>query len=109
MMLDTTIYKAGEKAYTFTEEDFDAWVARRELITELDTKAQLEYAHNQGHDEGRTDGLVEGRTEGLAEGARTTKLELARAMLVTGLPADTVADLTQLTPDEITALQEATS
>ena len=106
MMLDTTIYQAGEKAREFTDDGYDAWVARRKLVTEFDAKSYFEHGHNQGLAEGRTEGMAEGRTEGLAEGARTTKLELARAMLAKGLPPETVAELAQLTLAEVTHLQQ---
>jgi len=125
-MLDTTIYKAGEKAYTFTEEDFDAWVARRELITEFDAKAELAYIVEMSSPEDLVDNLTTGvaqileeripwdqverivkcQSEGWAEGAHSKQLEIAQAMLTVGLSADIIAELAQLTLSEITELQE---
>jgi len=88
MMLDTTINLAGQRARTFAREDDDSWYARRELVTELDAKAQLDYAHD----------------EGLTEGAHAKQLEIAQAMLTKGIPPETVAELAQLTIDEVTEL-----
>jgi len=94
MMLDTTIYQAGDKAQEFTDEGYDAWVARRKLITEFDIKSYFEYGHDQGH------------AEGLAEGAHAKQLELAQSMLAKGLTPETVADLAQLALTEVTQLQQ---
>ena len=48
--------------------------------------------------------VEEGLEQGLAEGAQTEQIKVARRMIALGLPIDTIADATQLTPDEITAL-----
>jgi predicted transposase/invertase (TIGR01784 family) len=53
--------------------------------------------------EGRAEGEAKGRTEGEAKG----RAEVARSMLQRQMPADVIAELTGLSPDEIKKLKEA--
>jgi len=53
---------------------------------------------------GREEGREEGRQEGLAEGKEQEKLENARKMKVKGYPADDIAEITGLSPEEIKKL-----
>jgi predicted transposase/invertase (TIGR01784 family) len=46
----------------------------------------------------------EGRAEGRAEGRSERDLEIARQMKADGLPTETIAKYTQLTPEEIATL-----
>lgn len=61
-------------------------------------------ATDKGRAEGRAEGLAEGRTEGLVEGAKQQAIATARSAKSMGLPIDKIVLLTNLTPDEITAL-----
>lgn len=61
-----------------------------------DYKMMLDYAVKRGHAEGR----VEGRVEGQAE----EKQAIARRMLAKEIPAETVAELTELTESDVQEL-----
>ncbi|MBQ9212532.1 MAG: Rpn family recombination-promoting nuclease/putative transposase [Bacteroidales bacterium] len=55
-------------------------------------------------DLGYTRGIEVGRAEGRAEGAKQQAVETARKMKLRGYPADVIADMTGLTPDEISKI-----
>ena len=58
----------------------------------------------KGIAKGREEGLTQGREEGIAEGETQKALEIARAMLAKGLDAETIAELTKLTVDDVRKL-----
>ncbi len=58
-------------------------------------------ANRYSYASGKVDGRAEGRAEGLAEGARQQAIATARNAKLMGLPIETIAKLTNLTPDEI--------
>ena len=64
----------------------------------------LEKGWNNGRAEGLAEGRAEGLAEGFAEGERKAKIETARTAKSMGLPIDQIAQLTGLTPSEITLL-----
>ena len=71
-----------------------------------------EACKTEGHAEGHAEGLEEGREEGRAEGMREgeekgrleSRLEIACNSLAAGLPVETVAQITGLTPEQIKTL-----
>ena len=64
----------------------------------------LEEGIARGREEGLEKGLAKGREEGIAEGETQKALEIARAMLAKGLDAETIAELTKLTVDDVRKL-----
>ena len=68
----------------------------RDMTTEIDKRAQLKYAIEQG--------LEKGRAEGMSEGEAKGKSEVARAMLHEKMPVETISRLTGLSAEQIQAL-----
>ena len=60
----------------------------------------------QGRAEGREQGRAEGREQGRAEGGKERALNSARNMLARGYEVSEIAEVTELTPEEINALQQ---
>jgi len=58
----------------------------------------------EGFGQGKEFGLQQGRAEGRAEGAQSEKLETAKRMKAKGFDIQTIADLTQLSVDDIEKL-----
>ena len=52
----------------------------------------------------REEGIEKGRKEGIEEGAKNRTIEIARNMKLSGLDTNTIAKLTNLSPDEIDKL-----
>ena len=65
----------------------------------------LEEGIARGREEGLEKGLAKGREEGIAEGETQKALEIARAMLAKGLDAVTIAEMTELSIDDVRKLQ----
>lgn len=55
----------------------------------------------EGLVEGRAEGRAEGRKEGIEEGKQANARETAQRMKALGLPVETIAQVTQLSPQEI--------
>ena len=64
----------------------------RVMETEIDKRAQLNYAREQGREEGRE----EGKAEGL--------IEVAAKMKSMGMPVGTICEATGLTPETVAGL-----
>ena len=76
----------------------------------------LKERHDDGRDEGRTEGIAigekrgraegiaEGRTEGIAIGIQQTQIETARNMLKDGLSADLITKYTGISAQQISEL-----
>lgn len=62
-------------------------------------------AKQEGLAEGRAMGLAEGLAEGRAEGRAEGMAEVAQNMLSLGMPVETIAEITGLSPDEIDKLR----
>ena len=92
----------------FSEQDKklyeDSMNAYRDIVNAIRTAEKKKYA--EGEAEGLAKGLVEGRAKGLVEGRAEGIVEVAKKMLdkgmaaalvaeMTGLPLDTVSNLTQ--------------
>ena len=63
-----------------------------------DYKNTIDFAHDQGFEEGREQGLAEGRTE--------EQRAIAKRFLSAGLSAEAVAEGTELTLEQVKELQE---
>ena len=72
------------------------------MTTERDLRNQFAYARKEGHALGRAEGHAEGRAEGHAEG----RAEVAHRMLKAGMDIQQIAEFTQLSIEEIKALQD---
>ena len=77
-------------------------------------KYEHDLGRNEGREEGRAEGLEEGRAEGRkeghAEGLTEGKQEIAKKLLAKGFDIETIAEITELTIEEIEklkAIQEA--
>lgn len=73
-----------------------------------DYYSTMKTAHKKGIAEGMEKGLekgrAEGRTEGRAEGEYSKALYSARKMKSKGFTVEDIADITGLTPEEVTAM-----
>ena len=68
----------------------------------------LKERHDDGRNEGRTEGIAigekRGRTEGIAIGIQQTQIETARNMLKNGLSADLITKCTGISAQQISEL-----
>ena len=55
----------------------------------------------EGIEKGRKEGIEKGRKEGIEEGKQANARETAQRMKALGLPVETIAQVTQLSPQEI--------
>lgn len=83
--------------------DYDLKKAR-DYHAEMDT-ARIR-GMEQGIAEGRARGIAEGIAEGRAKGRAEFSLEIAVKLIATGMPDETIANLTELSIDEIKALRD---
>ena len=72
------------------------------MNTERDTYNQIEYARESGREEG----LKEGREKGRAEGVKQNSFDIAKRMLEKGIDIETISELTGLTAEEVSRLNE---
>ena len=68
----------------------------RVMETELDKRAQLNYAREQGLEQGRQQGLEQGREEGL--------IQVAAKMKSMGMPVLTICEATGLSAETVVEL-----
>ena len=73
--------------------------ADRDIINAINTAKQDSVA--EGRAEGHAEGHAEGRAEGIAEGIEFSKVEIARKMLQRGIEAEEVAEVVDMTIQEI--------
>ena len=59
----------------------------------------------EGREEGRKEGREEGLKEGLKEGRKAERIDVARRMLAAGLSVEQIAELTQLSIEQIKEIQ----
>ena len=67
----------------------------KELLNESDVKILVEDINSK---------IKEVRKEGIEEGRKEEKIKIARNMKLSGLDTDTIANITNLSPDEIDKL-----
>ena len=85
----------------------DSVNAYRDIINAINTAKKDSFAegraegHAEGHAEGRAEGIAEGRAEGIAEGIELKTVEIARKMLQRGMAVEEVAELTNMTVQDI--------
>jgi predicted transposase/invertase (TIGR01784 family) len=83
-------------------EELEAQYKRREFI--IVQRTSIEKAADEAFVNGKVEGLAEGLAEGLDKGKTEATLSIARSMKLKGLDANTIADLTGLSLNEIVAL-----
>ena len=71
------------------------------MYTDCDVINAINTAKKVGYAEGYAKGLAEGLAESLAEGIKRRKVEIARKMLQRGIEADEVAEVVDMTIQEI--------
>ena len=76
----------------------------RDMTTEIDKRAQIEYAERVGMERGLEKGLAEGREKGLAEGRAEEKYSTAREMKAKGFSIEDISECTGLSVKEIDRL-----
>ena len=107
--------KTGEIPDAFTAQGLKEAreVLRVDSLSEEDRKIYQRYLRNvslalslddSSRYEGYVDGMIAGAEKGRAEGAKQQAIDTARRMLAKGMSADVIADLTGLTPDEISKI-----
>jgi len=106
MRADSVIKHAGDKvrAYMDQRSDYRAWVARRKMITEMDARALDRTLRRIAREEGLAEEKAEGLTQGKTVGSYAAAMELARSMLARGYSLEVVADLINLTEDDMSEL-----
>ena len=73
-----------------------------------DGQEGLELGLEQGRQEGLEPGLEQGRQEGLAAGERQALIKIVRSLQAKHLPAETIAQMTDLTVADVKQLLNAT-
>lgn len=71
------------------------------MYTDCDIINAINTAKKEGYAEGYAKGFAEGFVEGFAEGIKFRKVEIARKMLRRGMEADEVAEVMDMTIQEI--------
>ena len=71
------------------------------MYTDCDVINAINTAKKDGYAEGYAKGFAKGFTEGLAEGIELKTFEIARKMLRCGMEADEVAEVMDMTIQEI--------
>ena len=71
------------------------------MYTDCDIINAINTAKKEGYAEGYAKGFAKGFTEGLAEGIKFRKVEIARKMLQRGMAVDEVAEVMDMTIQEI--------
>ena len=71
------------------------------MYTDCDIINAINTAKKEGYAEGYAKGFAKGFTEGLAEGIKFRKVEIARKMLRRDMEANEVAELMDMTIQEI--------
>lgn len=71
------------------------------MYTDCDVINAINTAKKVGYAEGYAKGLAEGLAESLAEGIKRRKVEIARKMLQRGMAAEEVAEVVDMTIQEI--------
>ena len=74
------------------------------LMADRDRAGQLDYARNQGLEEGEAKGRAEGEAKGRAEGEAKSRAQIAAAMKAKGYPTQEIAEMTGLTQEQIAEL-----
>ncbi|CDC98613.1 putative uncharacterized protein [Prevotella sp. CAG:474] len=71
------------------------------MYTDCDVINAINTAKKDGYAEGYAKGFAEGFVEGFAEGIKFRKVEIARKMLRRGIEAEEVAEVVDMTIQEI--------
>ena len=71
------------------------------MYTDCDIINAINTAKKDGYAEGYAKGFAEGFVEGFAEGIKFWKVEIARKMLQRGMAVEEVAELTNMTVQDI--------
>ena len=71
------------------------------MYTDCDIINAINTAKKEGYAEGYAKGFAKGFTEGLAEGIKFRKVEIVRKMLQRGIAVDDVAEVMDMTIQEI--------
>ncbi len=103
-IIDPEIRSAYEaiNRFNWTEEELGAYEASEKR--EMDYRAQMSAAKRIGLEEGKIEGREEGKIEGERIGVEKGKMEIAKKMLENGMSLELIAQLTDLTIDQITDL-----
>jgi predicted transposase/invertase (TIGR01784 family) len=88
----------------FEEEQLKVYL--NAMVTDYEKLVIGEYHEQKGFKEGLEQGRAEGREQGRAEGGKERALNSARNMLARGYEVSEIAEVTELSPEEINALQE---
>ncbi len=110
------LYKLADRPGTLSEDIFEKFFRQAE-IAEFNQKEHTAYqdslkAYNDwkntldtAHDDGFDEGFEEGMEKGVEKGKMEEKLQIACAMLSSGLDTNTVANCTGLSPQQVEKLR----
>ena len=76
-----------------------------DMTTERDIHNQILYARKEGVKEGMEKGMEEGMEKGIEKGKEETAKEIALKMLAKGYPVEEIADVLNLTAEQIKAMK----
>ena len=104
--LDKIFKKLAEYAAskTLTKEEQEKY--DNSMMVMWDNYAVYKHAEEKGIEKGRKEGKEEGRIEGKKEGKEEGRKEFALKLLAHNYPLDEIADLTDLSIDEIKKLEQ---
>ncbi len=76
------------------------------MYMSVDMKTQADRdGREEAFDEGKAEGMAEGKAEGKAEGILEGKKEIARQLVLQGVPIDAISKATGLSTSEIKCLK----
>ena len=76
------------------------------MMTERDRINSINYARQEGREEGERKGREEGLMEGERKGREEERLSIAKSLLSAGVPAETVAKATGLSLETVRDLAD---
>ena len=92
------------RAMSIPEQDKYIRQIDREVVWKNVMDRKYRFGFSDGKEEGRAEGRAEGEKKGRAEGAKANAIQTARRMKSKGMDIETIADITDLTPDEISKI-----
>ena len=105
MEKNETVRKAQEELeYLEGDEAFKRKVELKEKY-ERDMNSAIHYGKEEGMKKGLQEGLQKGLKEGLQEGKKSEKKSIAKKMLETGMDAEQIMKITDLSKEEIEKLK----
>ena len=101
---NTAIKEVDEKIRKMEDEEALKYLAFLRMKGELDYNSNIEGARAEGEAKGRAEGEAKGRAEGEAKGRKESKKIIAKKLLKTGMSITEIAEITEMSEEEISKL-----